>query len=267
MNTQQIPVVLLCGGAGTRLKEETEFKPKPLVEIGGKPILWHIMKIYSHYGFHRFILCLGYKGEKIKEYFMSYEIMNSDFTLSLGSAHNGHVKFHNSHLESGWKVTFVQTGEKNMTGSRVKQVEKYLDADTFMLTYGDGIANIDLSGLLAFHRSHGKIATVTGVRPPSRFGELVLDGTRVHEFSEKPQVSTGAINGGFFVFNKEVFRYLDANTDCILEREPLERLARDGQLMAYSHDGFWQCVDTYRDYQLLNHLWGTQPELWKVWKE
>ena len=267
-NTDQpsIPVVILCGGLGTRLKEETEFKPKPLVEVGGKPILWHIMKLYSHHGFKRFILCLGYKGDKIKEYFVNYEFMNSDFTLELGNTKD-RLQFHNSHLETGWQITFLQTGEKNMTGSRVMQVEKFIDADRFMLTYGDGIANVDVQRLLAFHLSHGKIATITGVRPPSRFGELVLQGSQVKEFREKSQVSAGLINGGFFIFERSLFDYLDETPDCILEKTPLERLAREGQLMAYVHEDFWQCMDTYRDYQLLNHLWESQPCPWKVWKD
>jgi len=269
-------VIILCGGMGTRFKEETEYKPKPMIEIGGKPILWHIMKIYAHYGFKDFLLCLGYKGQMIKQYFINYEIMNTDFTVELGT---GNVATHNNHKETGWKVTLADTGEKTMTGARLKKVKKYIDDDLFMLTYGDGVIGIDIRVLLEFHESHGKIATVAGVRPASRFGELVVDGNQVLEFGEKPQVKEGFINGGFFVLDKRVFKYLSNRDDCIFEREPLENLASDGELMVYRHEGFWQCMDTYRDLQLLNNLWAgheIEKELyfggmtkgrvpWKVW--
>jgi glucose-1-phosphate cytidylyltransferase len=260
---QNVKVVILCGGMGTRLREETEFKPKPMVEIGGKPILWHIMKIYAFHGFKDFVLCLGYKGEKIKEYILNYEMMSCDITVKLGS---GNVKVHNSPQEQGWQITLADTGKNAMTGARVKRIEKYVDGDFFMLSYGDGVADIDIKKLLEFHKSHGKIGTVTGVRPSSRFGELVIEGGQVVEFSEKPQIQDGFINGGFFVFNKNFFGYLKDDDDCTLEGEPLEHLASDGELIIYKHKGFWQCMDTYRDMTLLNDLWKTKSP-WKVWKD
>ena len=270
-------VVILCGGMGTRLREETEYRPKPLVEIGGKPMLWHIMKIYSYYGFKDFVLCLGYKGKMIKDYFLNYEIMNNDFTLKLESKD---IKFHNSYKEKDWIITFAETGKNAMTGARIKRIEKYIHSELFMLTYGDGVADIDIQELLKFHKSHGKIGTVTGVSPSSRFGELVVTEDQVKKFSEKPQVKEGFINGGFFVFDKRIFNYLKDNDECIFEKNPLEYLASDGELMVYKHKGFWQCMDTYRDLQLLNNLWiGRKAEKklyfnsekirppWKVWKE
>ena len=256
-------VIILCGGQGTRLREETEYRPKPLVEIGGKPILWHIMKMYAHYGFKDFVLCLGYKGNMIKEYFMNYEMLNNDFTIELGSKK---IQAHNSHSERGWKVTLAQTGETTMTGARIKKVEKYVDDDIFMLTYGDGVANIDISKLIEFHKSHGKIGTVTGVAPVSKFGELSIEKQKVIKFSEKPQIHEGIVNGGFFVFNKGFFNYLDTNEDCILEKDPLETLSRNGELMLYRHTGFWHCMDTYRDSLLLNEIWESNKPEWKVWK-
>lgn len=256
-------VVILCGGLGTRLKEETEYKPKPMVEVGGRPILWHIMKTYAHYGNTEFVLCLGYRGDVIKNYFMNYEIRNNDFSLTLGS---GNLEIHNQHSESGWRITFAETGAQNMTGSRVKQIEKYIDGDLFMLTYGDGLCNININELIEFHKSHDKIGTVTGVLPPSRFGELATDGITVHSFNEKPQVhASGHINGGYFVFKKDFFRYLSANESCILERNPLESLAKDGQLMMFKHEGFWQCMDTYRDFEFLNSIWKDNKAEWRVW--
>jgi len=257
-------VVILCGGKGTRLKEETIIRPKPLVEIGGRPILWHIMKIYAHYGFKDFVLCLGYKGNMIKDYFLNYGIMNADLTLKLGS---NEVKIHNQHQEKDWVITFAETGEESQTGARVKRIEKYIDNDLFMLTYGDGVGNINIKTLLEFHKSHGKIGTVTGVHPASRFGELVMKGNRVMEFSEKPQIKEGSINGGFFVFNKKFFDYLKDDDNCYLEREPLERLALDKELMVYPHEGFWQCMDTYRELEILDNLWKSQAPPWKVWEE
>ncbi len=261
---KDIPVVLLCGGKGTRIKEMTDTIPKPLVEIGGKPILWHIMKIYSSYGFNQFNLCLGFKGHKIKEHFLNYELLNSDITLDLGNKNN--FTIHNHHHEKDWKVTLANTGEDNMTGSRIKQIEKYIKSEVFMLTYGDGVCDVDLNRLLDFHYSHGKIGTVTGVRPPSRFGELLLEGEKVGSFSEKPQTSEGRINGGFFVFNKDIFNYVSEDEDCIFEKEPLERLALDNELMMYQHDGFWQCMDTLRDMQYLEKLWTESKPPWKVWE-
>ena len=264
ITNQNMKVVILCGGLGTRLKEETDYRPKPMVEIDRKPVLWHIMKIYSAYGFKDFILCLGYKGELIKNYFYNYEILNNDFTVELGNYK--HIEIHSSHGEKGWRVTLADTGKNAMTGARVKRIERYIDGDLFMLTYGDGVADIDIKKLLEFHKSHGKIGTVTGVHPSSRFGELVVESDKVKEFSEKPQIKEGFINGGFFVFNKEFFEYLKDDDDCTLEGEPLERLASDGELMIYKHKGFWQCMDTYRDMTLLNNIWKTQSP-WKVWKE
>jgi len=259
-----IKVVILCGGLGTRLREETEFRPKPMVEIGVKPILWHIMKIYAYYGFKDFILCLGYKGEMIREYFYNYQILNNDFTIELSN--NSHIKIHSGDQEEGWRVTLADTGETAMTGSRIKRIEKYITGDEFMVTYGDGVANIDIRKLLKFHKSHRKIGTVTGVHPSSRFGELIVDKNRVIEFSEKPQTKDSLINGGFFVFNRKIFSYLNAADNCVLEKEPLENLSSDRELMVYIHDGFWQCMDTYRDLELLNNLWRSNRAPWKIWK-
>ena len=255
-------VVILCGGLGTRLREETEFRPKSMVEIGGKPILWHIMKTYAHYGFNEFVLCLGYKGEMIKEFFHNYELFNSDMTIELGKPN---VKLHNKHTEYGWKITLAETGDSAQKGSRLKQVEKYIDGNVFMLTYGDGVANIDVNQLLKFHQKHGKLATVTGINPASRFGELKVIGDQVESFSEKPETSTGLINGGFFVFNKKIFDYLSVREDCDLEYGPLEKISREGQLMVYKHQEAWYCMDTLRDMEFLNKLWNEGNPGWKVW--
>ncbi|MEW6102075.1 MAG: glucose-1-phosphate cytidylyltransferase [Candidatus Omnitrophota bacterium] len=257
-------VVILCGGRGSRLKEETEVRPKPLVEIGSRPILWHIMKLYAHYGFKDFILCLGYKGEMIKEYFLNYEAMNNDFTIHLGMANS--IEFHSNHLEKGWKVTLVDTGLLAQTGTRIKRVENYIEGDTFMVTYGDGVGNINIGELFKYHKSGGKIGTVTGVHPSSRFGELVTKGEDVIEFSEKPQVTEGFINGGYFVFNRKFFEYLQEDDNCYLESVPLEKLAREKQLSVYKHKGFWQCMDTQRELDILNDLWKRKVAPWKVWK-
>jgi len=257
-------VVLLCGGRGTRLREETEYRPKPMVEIGGRPILWHIMKIYAHYGFNDFIVCLGYKGNIIKQYFLNYEAMNNDFTVSLGSQSNIH--YHSNHSEINWHITLADTGEESQTGARVKKIEKYIDGDSFMLTYGDGVANIDIKKLVEYHKLHGKIGTMTGVHPSSRFGELIIKKNKVAVFNEKPQVKEGLINGGFFVFNKKFFKYLKEDDSCFLEKEPLETLATDGELIVYQHEGFWQCVDTYRELEILNNMWKSSIRPWKVWE-
>jgi len=259
----KVPVVILCGGRGTRLKEETEFRPKPLVTVGRYPILWHIMKIYAHYGFGDFVLCLGYKGQMIKQYFLNYEAMNNDFTIQLGNCSG--ISFHSSHSENGWNVTLVDTGQNALTGARVSRIQKHIETELFMLTYGDGVADVNINQLLQFHRSHGKTGTVTGVRPSSRFGELLTEGEQVARFNEKPQVKEGLINGGFFVFNREFFDYLTGDDTCRLEAEPLEKLAADGQLMVYPHNGFWQCVDTYRELELLNDLWESGSSPWKIW--
>ncbi len=258
-----IPVVILAGGLGTRLREQTEFIPKPMVPVGGKPILWHIMKTYAHYGFKRFIICLGYKGNVIKEYFFHYNIMNSDFTVKLGG---GDLKIHNSHCAEDWEVTLAETGSKSMTGARVKCVESKIDTDLFMLTYGDGVADINIQELFEFHRAHKKLATITGVRPPSRFGELVADDNKVIEFSEKPQENSAMINGGYMLFDKKIFDHISGDINCVLEKDVLEPLARSGELMVFRHDGFWQCMDTLRDMNFLNDKWDTGKAQWKVWE-
>jgi len=253
-------VVILCGGKGTRMEHETEFRPKPLVPIGGKPILWHIMKIYAHYGYKDFVLCLGYKGDMVKRYFLDYECMTRDFTITLGTERE--CAFHNTHGEEDFTVTLADTGLETNTGGRIKRIEKYIEEDIFLASYGDGVANIDIAALLRFHQEMGKIATVTGVHPFSRFGVVQSDGQGlVTAFKEKPQVS-GLVSGGFFVFNREVFDYLDENS--ILEKEPFERLAADGQLAVYRHDGFWQCMDTRTDLRILNELWASGSAPWGI---
>ncbi len=255
-------VVILCGGLGTRLREETEYRPKPLVDVGGRPILWHIMKLFDHHGYRDFILCLGYRGNMIKDYFLNYQAMSNDFTISLGA--QARIAYHNAHDEQDFKVTLADTGLNTMTGGRIKRIQRYIDEPTFMATYGDGVADVDLKALLAFHSRHGKLATVTTVRPTSRFGIVELDDSgRVRRFQEKP-VGEGWASAGFFVFNREVFNWLEGD-DCVLEREPMERLARDGQLMAYRHDGFFFAMDTYREYQALNEMWDRGEAPWKVW--
>lgn len=256
-------VVILCGGQGTRLREETEFRPKPLVDVGGRPVLWHIMKFYAHFGFREFILCLGYRGQMIKEYFLNYEAMNSDFTIALGDHHA--IKYHEAHGEQDYKVTLIDTGLDTATGGRVARTRPYVKDDLVMVTYGDGLADVDLAALIDFHQKHGKLATVTTVRPTSRFGILELDQKgAVKRFSEKPQVD-GWASAGFFVFDRKVYDYLGGD-DCVLEREPLERLAGENQLIAYRHDGFFFAMDTYREYLQLNELWESGKAPWKVWK-
>lgn len=257
-------VVILCGGLGTRLREETDFRPKPMVNIGSRPILWHIMKYFSQFEHKDFVLALGYKGEMIKNFFCNYELMNSDVTIELGQPEK--ISVHHSHDEAGWKITLADTGEKSLKGARLKKVEKYITAEVFMMTYGDGIADVDINKLLAFHKSHGKIVTVTGINPTSRFGELKTDGDRVVSFTEKPQNGEGLINGGFFVFNRSIFDYLSNDDFCDLEVGALEKIAKDGQLMVYKHRGFWACMDTLRDMEYLNKLWDTGQAKWKTWK-
>lgn len=264
INKNQIPVVILCGGRGTRLKEETEVIPKPLVKIGEMPILWHIMKIYKTYGFARFILPVGYKGEKIKEFFYNYPIFQSDFTIKLCDFSKKEITMHNPKIDD-WQVTIVDTGLESMTGTRLKKIEKFIDNDLFMLTYGDGVSNINLDQLLAYHLEKGKIATVTGVRPPARFGELSLDGDRVASFQEKPQIATGYINGGFFVMKKDIFNFLSEKDDLSLEGDVLPRVAEKGELAAFRHDGYWQCMDTLRDVEFLNEEWQKGRAPWKTW--
>ena len=256
-------VVILCGGKGTRMEHETEFRPKPLVPIGDKPILWHIMKTYAHHGYNDFVLCLGYKGAMIKRYFLDYECMTRDFTITLGSKQE--LAFHDTHSEEDFTVTLADTGLETNTGGRIKRIEKYIEQDTsFFASYGDGVANIDIAALLRFHQEMGRIATVTGVHPFSRFGVVQSDGRGlVTAFKEKPQVN-GLVSGGFFVFNREVFDYLDDNS--VLEKEPLERLAAAGQLAVYRHDGFWQCMDTRTDLRILNELWASGNAPWRIWE-
>lgn len=255
--------IILCGGQGTRLREETEYRPKPLVEIGGRPVLWHIMKLYAHYGHRDFVLGLGYRGNMIKEYFLNYEAMNNDFTICLGEKHQ--IGYHDAHEEQDYRVTLADTGLNSMTGSRVKQMQRYVDGDTFMVTYGDGLSDVDIHSLLEFHRSHGKLATATTVRPSSRFGILEIDDSgHVTDFAEKPQTD-GWASTGFFVFEKGVFDYLSPDAECILEREPMEKLANDGQLMAYRHEGWFFAMDTYREYLQINELWNSGQAPWAVW--
>ncbi|HEY5232675.1 MAG TPA: glucose-1-phosphate cytidylyltransferase [Verrucomicrobiae bacterium] len=259
-------VMILCGGLGTRLREETEYRPKPMVEIGGRPILWHIMKIYAAHGFKEFVLCLGYKGAMIKDYFLNYETLNNDFTLTLGSTKK--IKHHNAHTEEGWKITFVETGAATMTGMRVLRALPYIRSENFALTYGDGVADIDLKSELAFHKKHRRQATVAAVRAPSRFGEMVIDELEhVSDFKEKPDVAAGRINGGFFILKRAgLEKFLQpADENLILERQPLEKLAGDKQLKAFKHDGFWQPMDTYREFEWLNKLWTEGNAPWRIW--
>jgi glucose-1-phosphate cytidylyltransferase len=253
-------IVILAGGLGTRLQEETTAKPKPMVEIGGQPILWHIMKGYAAYGFKEFVVALGYKGEVIKDYFLNYRHRASSLTVRLDS---GEATIHDGDCED-WTAHLLDTGLHTQTGGRIKRAVKFIGNETFMLTYGDGLSNVDLGCLLDFHRRHGCLATVTAVRPPARFGGLSLDGDLVTHLEEKPQIGEGWINGGFFVLEPKVADYIKGD-ETIFEREPLERLAEDGQLVAYRHEGFWQCMDTLRDVRLLESLWESGRTPWKVW--
>ncbi len=251
-------VVVLCGGLGTRLSEETQLKPKPMVSIGDRPILWHILNIFHFQGMSQFTLALGYKGELIKEYFLNYASLNSDFNIEL---HSGKIQHFNQSVEN-WKIDLIDTGPKTLTGGRLHRLESHLRPHgTFMLTYGDGVSNINLRQLLDFHRAHGKIATVTAVRPPARFGNIVFNGNQVQEFQEKPQTGEGWINGGFFVFEPAIFDYLSGD-DTVLEGAPLERLAKEGQLMGFQHKGFWQCMDTVRDRHYLESLCRDEEPPW-----
>jgi glucose-1-phosphate cytidylyltransferase len=259
-----VKAIILAGGLGTRLREETEFRPKPMVEIGGQPILWHIMKIFSHFGVTDFVVCIGYRGDVIKDYFANYETRSNDFTVRLGATKD--IVFHDDHRESNWRVTVVDTGQETMTGGRVKRVRPFVAHERCMVTYGDGLADVDIGALLDFHDRHGRLATMTTVRPVTRFGSVDLDddGT-IRQFREKPR-GDEYVNGGFFVFEPEVLeRYLDE--DCVLEQEPLEALARDGQLMGYRHEGYWQPMDTYREFMMLDDLWRSGKAPWKVWNE
>jgi glucose-1-phosphate cytidylyltransferase len=255
-------VAILSGGLGTRLQEETSVKPKPMVEIGGRPILWHIMKLYSAYGIDEFVVALGYKGEVVKNYFLNYRYHTSSLTLRLAS---GEAVVQDCCCED-WTVHLLDTGLSTQTGGRVKRVIPFIGSETFMLTYGDGLSDVNIADVLAFHRSHGKLATVTAVRPPARFGGIRLDGERVTDFTEKPQIGEGWINGGFFVLEPQVADYINGD-ETIFEQAPLDRLAGEGQLMAYRHGGFWQCMDTLRELRLLENLWQGGHAPWKVWKE
>ena len=253
-------VVILAGGMGTRLAEETEVVPKPMVEVGGRPVLWHIMKHYAHYGFNEFVVALGYKGEAIKRYFLDYHRLNSSFVVHTAS---GDV-LRRKACQEDWVVHLTDTGLHTITGGRVKRLAQALGRETFLMTYGDGVCDVDVGRLVEFHRAHGKLATVTAVRPPARFGSLEFDGDKVVRFAEKPQAGEGWINGGFFVLEPAVLEYIDGD-DTHFEREPLERLAEDGELRAYRHPDFWQCMDTLRDKRYLESLWGAGKAPWKVW--
>jgi glucose-1-phosphate cytidylyltransferase len=259
--TSRMKVVILAGGQGTRLSEETEVRPKPMVEIGGHPIIWHIMKHYANQDFREFVLALGYKGEEVKRFFLDYNRLRASVTVDLAT---GQSNFHEGAPED-WTVHMIDTGIKTNTGNRVKRLQPWLEGGTFMLTYGDGVCNIDLDSLLRFHRAQGKLATVTAVRPPARFGGLIFDGDLVSQFTEKPQIGEGWINGGFMVLEPGVFDYVDGD-DVSLESDVLEHLAADRQLAAYKHDRFWQCMDTLRDLRLLESLWQSGQAPWKTWE-
>jgi glucose-1-phosphate cytidylyltransferase len=253
--------VILAGGLGSRLSEETVLKPKPMVEVGGKPMLWHIMNIYAAHGVEEFIVALGYRAEVVKEYFLNFYAINNDLTIELA---NGRTTIHQGRQPS-WTVHLVDTGQHTETGGRVRRIEPWLnDDDTFLLTYGDGLADVDVRQLMAFHEAHGKLATVTTVRPPARFGGIEFEGNRVSRFMEKPQAGEGWINGGFFVLDRKIMRYIDSD-DTLWERQPMERLAADGELMAYRHEGFWQPMDTLREKRHLEELWSSGRAPWKVW--
>jgi glucose-1-phosphate cytidylyltransferase len=256
----KIKVGILAGGGGTRLAEETDSRPKPMVEVGGKPILWHIMMHYAHYGFKDFAIALGYKGDMIKRYMLDYCALNTNLSVHFG---DGRVERDGNPVDD-WNVDLIDTGQDTMTGGRIKRLKDYLGGGTFMLTWGDGVSDVNLHELLKFHRAHGRLATVTAVRPPARFGRLDMQGDQVVDFAEKPQLSEGWINGAFFVLEPAVFDYIEGDPTQ-WEKEPLEHLARDGELMAYKHGGFWQCMDTLRDKRLLEGLWATGDAPWKIW--
>ena len=266
MKNSAIPVAILCGGKGTRLKEETEFRPKPMIHIGEYPIIWHIMKIYAHYGFTDFMLCLGYKGEMIREYFFNYDWNHQDVLLELGSKRV--TKLRPQHDEENWRIWLLDTGQETMTGGRFKRLTPYLDhlqTPYFLATYGDGVGDVNIAELVAFHERHGKLATVTAVRPPSRFGELVIQEGLARSFKEKPQTSEGWINGGFFVLQRQVVDLIQGD-DVLFEIETLQTLSEMGELVAYQHQGFWQCMDTYREMELLQDLHSSGNAPWEVWK-
>jgi len=257
-------VVILCGGKGTRLSEETVKAPKPMVEIGGKPILWHIMKLYSHYGANRFILVLGYKGEQIKKYFYNYKMTGSDFSLKLD--HKDKIKYLNQTDEKDWEIIFVDTGEETLKGGRIKRIEQYVQSNSFHLTYGDGVGDININELIDFHNSHDSFGTVTAVRPPSRFGELnINDDDSVLSLEEKPQMGRGLINGGFFIFDKKVFSYLTSDENCDFEFGPLQKISEEGELKAHRHNRFWQCMDNVRERDFLDDLVKSGKAPWVIW--
>jgi len=255
-----VPVVILAGGLGTRLQEETTIRPKPMVEIGGRPILWHIMKHFAHYGEDEFLIACGYKADFIKSYFLDQYNLAGNLKIDFG---RGMIHRKESEVEN-WTVNLIETGQLTNTGGRLLRLKEWLSNSTFMLTYGDGVCNVDISELLTFHKSHGRLATVTAVRPPARFGGLVMDGDRVSRFTEKPVAGEGWINGGFLVFEPGIFDYLKSDT-CSLEANALERAAEDGQLAAFRHDGFWQCMDTLRDKEYLQRMWGNEEAPWRTW--
>lgn len=260
-------VVILCGGKGTRLREETEYRPKPMIPIGNRPILWHIMKIYAAHGFNEFVLCLGYKGEIIKDFFRNYLWATSNVTLQLGR--KPHVQFHNHHDEEDWTVTLADTGEETLTAGRIAKIKPFIGNDPeFFLTYGDGVGNVDIPASLAFHRKHGKALTLTAVRPPGRFGELgITPEGAVTQFNEKPQVTEGRISGGFCIASSRIFNYLGDDADQMMfEQQPIRQMAQEGELMAFNHNGFWQPMDTYAEYTLLNKMWADGKAPWKVWQ-
>jgi glucose-1-phosphate cytidylyltransferase len=261
LSIEDVPVFILAGGLGTRLKEQTEFRPKPMVEIGGKPILWHIMRTYSAHGFHKFVICAGFKSEVIKEYFLNYSAMNSDFTVNL---QDRGVRYHSTHHEEDWEVTVAYTGEATMTGGRIGRATKnYLgDAEHFAVTYGDGVSDVDLEEEYAFHCAHGSIGTMLAINPPSRFGEIGSIGDTVTEFAEKPELTCSWINGGYFFFRRSFTRYLSDDEKLVLERGPLTDLVRDRQLQAYRHHGFWACMDTQRDRDELDEMWKRGDAPW-----
>lgn len=253
--------VILCGGRGTRLYPDTQFRPKPMVEVGGYPILWHIMKIYSHYGYSEFVLAMGYKGGDIKSYFMNYHLQAGNIHLDLAKGQADHERVHSE----DWQIDMIHTGMETLTGGRLARLESHLKhSGTFMLTYGDGVTDINVKELVKFHDSHNKLATVTAVRPIGRFGVMEFNGDKVTDFHEKPQVGGGWINGGFFVFEPEIFKYLEGD-NTVLEGKPMERLAQDGQLIAYKHHGFWHCMDTPRDRDELNEMWSRSKAKWNIW--
>ena len=255
--------VILCGGLGSRIRDVSDSVPKPMLTVGRYPILWHIMKYFASYHHQEFVLCLGYKGDIIKQFFLNYESHVADFTIELGKS--GKIDYHTDSSEAGWQVTLAETGLSAMTGARVAKIQKYVDGEEFFLTYGDGVGDVDLDALLAFHRSHGRILTVTGVRPPGRFGELVHKNGKIISFNEKPQTGEGTISGGYFVASPRLFEYVTTADDLVFEKEPIQNLVRDQQMMVYEHNGFWQPMDTNREFQLLNSLYEQGSAPWVRW--